>query len=182
MKKFAALTALLIAAGFTSIANAEGQADRGDYCDNDKPGYNVKASASAGSYNYGASNGYGDGYGNTGGFVKTSTVASAPTTVVTKVSTSVGEVFANAQGMTLYTFTKDSSGVSACYDGCADSWPPFLAKQDAKTWGEFSVVARKDGTYQWAYKNQPLYLWVGDRKQGDATGHGVGDVWFAAKP
>ncbi|OZG74350.1 hypothetical protein BTA51_04885 [Hahella sp. CCB-MM4] len=102
--------------------------------------------------------------------------------VVSKVNTSLGMVFANAQGMTLYTFTKDGESVSNCYDGCAGSWPPFLAKADAKIWGDFTVIERKDGTYQWAYKNQPLYTWVGDRQSGDTTGHGVGSVWFAAQP
>ncbi len=102
--------------------------------------------------------------------------------VVSKVNTSMGEVFATAQGMTLYTFTKDSDSVSNCYEGCVGSWPPFYAKQDARTWGAFTVIARKDGSYQWAYKNQPLYTWVGDRQQGDTTGHGVGNAWFTAQP
>ncbi|WP_431685615.1 COG4315 family predicted lipoprotein [Hahella sp. NBU794] len=167
MKNFAALTALMVAfTGFTSAAHAEGKADR--YCDDDyaKKTYSSAAYTSA---------------SNQGDYVKTAANDSA-NRVVTKVSTSVGQVFANAQGMTLYTFTKDSNGASVCYDACADSWPPFLAQQNAKTWGEFTVIARNDGTYQWAYKNQPLYLWVGDRQQGDATGHGVGNVWYVAQP
>ncbi|WLQ16277.1 hypothetical protein O5O45_10150 [Hahella aquimaris] len=181
MKKFAALTTLMIAtAGFTSAVFAEGKADR--YCDekysSSSKSYSANSYASADGY----SNSYNNSYDNAGGLLKTSSASASSSKVVTKVTTSVGEVFANAQGMTLYTFTKDSNGASVCYDSCADSWPPFFAKKDAKTWGDFTIVGRKDGTYQWAYKNQPLYLWVGDRQQGDATGHGVGNVWYAAQP
>jgi predicted lipoprotein with Yx(FWY)xxD motif len=102
-------------------------------------------------------------------------------TIVTKVDTSIGEVFATAEGLTLYTFTKDAPAKSNCDGGCAASWPPFTAKKNAKTWGEFSVIERSDGSYQWAYKNQPLYTWVGDKNAGDINGHEMGKVWYAVK-
>ena len=108
------------------------------------------------------------------------TVAKADT-VVKKVNTPLGEVFATAGGMTLYTFTKDAPGKSNCDDGCAANWPPFMAKQNADTWGDFTIIQRNYGTYQWAYKNQPLYTWVGDQKEGDTNGHGIGNVWYAAQ-
>ena len=101
--------------------------------------------------------------------------------VVQKVDTSIGEVFANANGLTLYTFTRDSQNMSNCYDTCATNWPPFAAKKDSKEWGSFTVVERNDGTYQWAYENQPLYTWVGDQQSGDTNGEGLGNVWFALK-
>jgi len=111
---------------------------------------------------------------------KTVTIAQADT-VVMKVNTSLGEVFATSKGLTLYTFTKDVPGKSNCDGGCAANWPPFTAKKSAKTWGEFTIIERSDGTYQWAYQNQPLYTWVGDKKEGDINGHGVGNVWYAAQ-
>ncbi|MDX1268112.1 MAG: hypothetical protein R3311_12185, partial [Oceanisphaera sp.] len=101
--------------------------------------------------------------------------------VVSTVDTAIGEVFATTQGMTLYTFTRDSDSVSTCYGGCAESWPPFTAAQDAEPWGAFTVIERTDGSYQWAYDNQPLYTWVGDRQRGDVNGHEVSNVWFAAQ-
>ncbi len=128
-----------------------------------------------------AGNGYGgntttnDSYGN-----KTVTLAQADT-VVTKVNTPLGEVFATSKGLTLYIFTKDDAGKSNCDGGCAANWPPFMAKKNAKTWGDFTVIERGDGSYQWAYKNQPLYTWVGDQKEGDINGHGIGNVWYAAQ-
>lgn len=126
-----------------------------------------------------AGNGYGS-YGSESSSSTPMTVAQADT-VVKKVSTSLGDVFATSQGKTLYTFTKDAPGKSNCDDGCAANWPPFMAKQNADTWGDFTVIKRSDGSYQWAYKNQPLYTWVGDQQEGDINGHGIGNVWYAAQ-
>lgn len=90
-------------------------------------------------------------------------------------------ILTDNQGMTLYTFDKDKKGESVCYDGCAAKWPPYTASEYAKgKWG-FKVITRKDGTKQWAYKNKPLYTWVGDSAKGDTTGDGVGGVWHTAK-
>jgi predicted lipoprotein with Yx(FWY)xxD motif len=86
-------------------------------------------------------------------------------------------ILVDANQMTLYTFDKDEAGKSNCYDGCAKKWPPVAAKSGAMAEGDYSVVSRKDGTAQWAYKGQPLYLWVNDKKPGDKTGDKVGGVW-----
>ena len=84
-------------------------------------------------------------------------------------------------GMTLYTFDNDRAGVSNCYDGCAGSWPPFIAAAGAAMPGEgWSTVERRDGTLQWAKNGAPLYFWVGDSAPGDMTGDGVGGVWHVA--
>jgi predicted lipoprotein with Yx(FWY)xxD motif len=89
-------------------------------------------------------------------------------------------VITDAKGMTLYTFDKDTAGVSNCYDKCAVNWPPAMAAADAAADGDFTIVKRTDGTQMWAYKGLPLYLWVKDTKPGDTTGDGVGDVWHTA--
>lgn len=96
------------------------------------------------------------------------------------MDTAAGTVLTDAKGMTLYTFDKDSAGMSACYDQCAKAWPPMVAP--ATVSGDWSVVDRKDGIMQLAYKGQPLYLWVKDSKPGDVTGDGFKDVWHVAKP
>jgi predicted lipoprotein with Yx(FWY)xxD motif len=90
------------------------------------------------------------------------------------------EVLTDAKGMTLYTWDKDSAGVSTCYDKCAANWPPALASADAKADGDFTLVDRTDGTKVWAYKGKPLYLWIKDTKPGDMTGDGVGGTWHTA--
>lgn len=92
-----------------------------------------------------------------------------------------GEILTDAKGMALYTFDKDAQGVSNCYGDCAVKWPPVTAAADAKADGDFSLVTRKDGSQQWAFKGMPLYLWQGDKKPGDVSGDGVGGVWHLAK-
>ncbi len=85
-------------------------------------------------------------------------------------------------GMTLYTFDRDTAGKSNCYNQCAANWPPFLAEAGAKPIGDFSLVARDDGKTMWAHKGKPLYYWIKDQKPGDMTGEGVNNVWWIIKP
>ena len=96
--------------------------------------------------------------------------------------TAMGKAMTNGAGMTLYTFDRDSAGKSACNGPCAQNWLPFAAMADAKTSGDWSVIARDDGAKQWAYKGKPLYAWTKDAKAGDTTGDGVNGVWHIAKP
>lgn len=90
------------------------------------------------------------------------------------------EVLTDANGMTLYTFDKDTAGVSNCYDQCAVNWPPLFAADDAADEAGFTIVTRTDGTKMWAHEGMPLYLWIKDEKPGDTTGDGVGEVWHTA--
>ena len=101
---------------------------------------------------------------------------------VTTVDTAMGQVLAGDNGMTLYTFTKDTSGVSNCYDKCAENWPPLFADEGAKADGNYSIIDRKDGKKQWAVSGKPLYFWVKDKAKGDTTGDGVNNVWEVARP
>jgi len=93
-------------------------------------------------------------------------------------------VWVGANGMTLYTFDKDTagSGKSVCNGACATNWPPFMAADSDKAAGDFTIVTRDDGKKQWAAKGWPLYHWSKDTKPGDKTGDGVGGVWKTAKP
>ena len=87
-------------------------------------------------------------------------------------------VLADASGMTVYTFDKDTagSGKSACNDGCAKMWPPVPVTGDSVT-SPYSVVTRDDGAKQLAYKGKPLYLYAKDAKAGERKGDKVMDVW-----
>jgi predicted lipoprotein with Yx(FWY)xxD motif len=95
-----------------------------------------------------------------------------------------GDVLTGENGMTLYTFAKDAKDTSNCYDDCAVKWPPFMAAEadEGTATAPFSVIERKDGTYQWAMNGMPLYFWMKDKAAGDTTGDGVGGVWSVAKP
>ncbi|WP_137817427.1 hypothetical protein [Pseudomonas sp. 2FG] len=88
----------------------------------------------------------------------------------------------DSQGMTLYTYDKDTANKSNCYDQCATNWPPLMAAAGAKDDDDWSVVKRDDGTLQWAYYGKPLYTFVQDKKPGEMVGDGKGGVWHVAKP
>jgi len=96
--------------------------------------------------------------------------------------TSIGEVLTDANGMTLYTFDQDVDGVSACYNKCAENWPPLIAPAGAEPDEDFGLTERKDGTMQWTYYGMPLYTWIRDNAPGDVTGDGFNNVWHAAQP
>ncbi|RFO97294.1 hypothetical protein DIC66_09195 [Rhodoferax lacus] len=104
-------------------------------------------------------------------------MASAPAMVSNGVLT-------GPNGMTLYTFDKDTagSGKSVCNGPCATNWPPLMATDADKASGDYSIVTRDDGKKQWAMKGKPLYYWVKDSKPGDMTGDGFNKVWQVAKP
>ena len=87
--------------------------------------------------------------------------------------TAKGKAWVDAKGMKLYIFDKDAAGKSNCNDKCATAWPPLMAAADGKAAGDWTVIVRKDGSKQWAYKGKPLYTWANDKKPGDATGDGV---------
>ena len=91
------------------------------------------------------------------------------------------KVFTDANGMTLYTFDKDSADMSNCYDKCATNWPPLKAEGDAMSMGDWKVIDRKDGIKMWSYDGHPLYTFIKDKKAGDAMGEGVMGVWHVAK-
>lgn len=88
-------------------------------------------------------------------------------------------------GNTVYTFAKDTpnAGTSACYEQCAQNWPPLTAAATAKPMGDYTILTRTDGTRQWAFKGQPLYYFAKDAKPGDKTGDGVlNGAWKVVTP
>lgn len=115
-----------------------------------------------------------------------SSVLGQDTTLGVGMTDELGSFLTDAEGMTLYIFTKDmaDSGASVCNDDCAANWPPYFvegAMLPEGTPGELTTITRDDGTMQLAYNGMPLYLWVNDTAPGDVTGQGVGDVWYVAE-
>ncbi|NML48242.1 hypothetical protein HHL11_31125 [Ramlibacter sp. G-1-2-2] len=87
-------------------------------------------------------------------------------------------------GMTLYTFDRDAMGAgkSACNGPCAANWPPLMANAGDQAAGEWTIVARDDGSRQWAFRGKPVYYWSKDAKAGDRTGDGFNNAWHIARP
>jgi predicted lipoprotein with Yx(FWY)xxD motif len=103
------------------------------------------------------------------------------------METSLGEIYTDQNGMTLYTFDKDTNGasMSACMGKCIENWPPFVAPEGAMADDEWTIVqfTDTDGTVKnmWSYEGSPLYLFVKDAKPGDVTGDGANGVWHVVK-
>ncbi len=121
---------------------------------------------------------------------KEDSTPATPHTPVANVKTSsnatLGSFMTDANGKTLYFFTKDVDGSSACKDGCLDAWPLFYEKElvvgDGLDKANFGVITRADGKKQTTYKGWPLYRFAQDAAAGDTKGNGVGTTWFVSNP
>src|SRR5207247_10400607 len=75
-------------------------------------------------------------------------------TVMLAKNDKLGSFLVAANGMTLYMFKKDKPGESACYDKCAEAWPPLLVGADEKPitgdgiTGKLGTIKRTDGKMQ----------------------------------
>lgn len=108
---------------------------------------------------------------------------SAPS--VSTGETELGTVLVDPDGRTLYAFTNDTDGVSACYDDCASTWPAAAADVaigEGLDESKFHPVEREDGPAQLAVGSWPLYTFSGDTAPGDVNGQGIGGVWFVVAP
>ncbi len=111
-----------------------------------------------------------------------------PATVYTYHDPKLGSILAGPTGMTLYTFAKDTTGVSNCTDKCATAWPPLTVKTAADLVpgvnlpGKFDTISRADGTLQVTYNGMPLYYFSQDQARGDTQGEGVAKLWYTVVP
>ena len=111
-------------------------------------------------------------------------------TVVSTAKTSLGRILVNARGHTLYLFTKDGKGKSACAGKCATFWPPLMAsgKSRAVAGARASLLGttrRANGRLQVTYDHHPLYTFVKDTAKGQTRGEGLrafGGKWYAVSP
>lgn len=84
--------------------------------------------------------------------------------------------------MSLYTYDLDKKGVSTCYDTCAEKWIPALLEKGTPLGESYSLIRRKGGTMQAAFRGQPLYLSSEDWNVGDMNGDGIDGNWHLARP
>jgi predicted lipoprotein with Yx(FWY)xxD motif len=98
--------------------------------------------------------------------------------------TSEGDTLAGQDGLTLYTNSDEVDGTIHCDTGCVGNWPPLTGTVDAgdADAAMLGTITRPDGTEQVTYNGYPLYYFTGDSAPGDATGQGLGGVWFIAAP
>ena len=105
-------------------------------------------------------------------------------------NSSLGTIFVDGAGKTLYTWDRDSGGQSACTGNCAVTWPPLMLPPGttAPVAGPgvslLTVVARPDDAtkLQVVWDGKPLYYYAAYTAPGDVKGDGVGGTWHVAKP
>ncbi len=117
--------------------------------------------------------------------------AAAKSAVVSTSSVEgLGTILVDSRGYTLYDFHKDKGTMSACYDACAQAWPPLITEEEPLAGGgaigsKLSTTERKDGTVQVTYAGHPLYTYAQDEVPGQARGNDVssfGAEWYALQP
>ncbi|MDH6252554.1 putative lipoprotein with Yx(FWY)xxD motif [Chryseobacterium sp. H1D6B] len=108
-------------------------------------------------------------------------------TVKISENAAFGKVLTDKDGKTLYFFSRDYKGISACTSaGCVDTWPIFynenLNIDNSLNAADFGTITRQDGKKQTTYKGWPLYYYKNDINTSDTAGDKVNNVWFVAKP
>lgn len=103
-------------------------------------------------------------------------------------TTALGSYLIAYNGATVYTYAKDTAGVSTCTGQCAANWLPYVVPAGSRlnlqagVKGAIGTIVRQDGTTQVTYKGMPLYFYIQDKFSGDTKGQGVGGVWYVVKP
>jgi predicted lipoprotein with Yx(FWY)xxD motif len=99
--------------------------------------------------------------------------------------TSLGQVVAADDGMTVYLFLPDAAGAPTCVADCAKAWPPLLVDDGATPAAGDGIDAallgtaeNPEGGTQVTYNGWPLYYYAADGAAGDTNGQGVGEVWY----
>lgn len=103
------------------------------------------------------------------------------------ISTSGGQLVADADGQTLYTYKDDTPTTTACTAAwCVQDWPPLLVTQAPTNIdginAPLGILRRPDGTRQLTLAGHPLYRFSGDELPGDLRGLGVGGDWYPISP
>jgi predicted lipoprotein with Yx(FWY)xxD motif len=107
-----------------------------------------------------------------------SSPSQATTTILLGSNTQFPSYLMAANGMALYTFKSDASGVSNCAGSCAVIWPPYTVVSasglsvGANITGTIGTITRSDGTLQVTYNGMPLYFFAQDASAQDVTGNG----------
>jgi predicted lipoprotein with Yx(FWY)xxD motif len=87
---------------------------------------------------------------------------------VQEVRTAPGYILTDTHGLPLYSYKGKSVAGAGPKPGV--EWIPFAAPQAAVPVGDFTILARGNGIYQWAYQGKPLYRFANDLDYGDASG------------
>jgi predicted lipoprotein with Yx(FWY)xxD motif len=97
----------------------------------------------------------------------------------------LGWVMAEASGLVVYTYAKDTKGgTPTCTGSCASVWVPVTGTPKAGPAdnfpGSFGLVTGAGGVKQVTYDGYPLYLYKGAPALS-TKGNGLDGVWYVVK-
>lgn len=126
----------------------------------------------------------GQGVGGVWFVVPADPLTAAPPTIEVAQHGELGEYLVDTYGRSLYMFTRDEGEESACYDQCAQNWPPVMGRPapSAKVTAPIGTTTRTDGNLQASAAGMPLYYFAGDSHPGQINGQGFRDVWYILAP
>ena len=110
-------------------------------------------------------------------------------TAITTRDSDFGEMLFDATGQAIYLFDKETSTEPACYDACAEAWPPVLTDGVPRADGGvdsglLGTTKRSDGSTQVTYGGHPLYFYAHEDKL-EVLCHNVaeyGGLWLVVTP
>jgi predicted lipoprotein with Yx(FWY)xxD motif len=110
-------------------------------------------------------------------------------TSLTVAGSEFGDMLFNAEKQAIYIFENDPKGESACYDECAEAWPPVFTvgkpvAGDGVDGDLLGTTERRDGRLQVTYDGQPLYYYAHEQP-GEVRCHNVnlnGGFWWVVGP
>lgn len=95
-----------------------------------------------------------------------------------------GPVYVDGKQRTLYALSlrwaqaRSGVGIEYCGAACLAAWTPLAAPKGAEPVGEWSTIAGPAGP-QWAYAQNPVFVFKADKAPGDLAGDGWDDLWSA---
>ena len=96
-----------------------------------------------------------------------------------ETDSTLGQYLADANGLPLYTYSKDTAGVSSCTGSCLDEWPAYQPSGNTSLPTNVTIITRSDGLQQFAYKGMPLYYYIYDTEIDSINGDGVSGFQIA---
>ena len=126
------------------------------------------------------------------GWTSTRVTGGSPAVVKTAFNKTLKRtIVVDGRGRTLYIFTADIGGKSACTGDCRRPWPAFtsVGKPAAGKGINPALLDITPDEGQVRYNHHPLYLYRGgfgtgrgDRRLGDVEGQALFQVWYVLSP
>lgn len=89
-------------------------------------------------------------------------------------------VLVDRRNHTIYAADARAGEIESCTTDACRQWDVLSAPQLAESVGDFTILERRDGTHQWAFRGKALYTFNRDLAPGYANGLGVDKRWDVA--